>query len=168
MTKHHHGLYVSIALIIFICHLAFNMENNDSHILYIPKKEFTKVLSDIISGPNKTESSTIDNNNYFDDDEDDDNKFFDVSNNNDLNYRKTKKTTNKNNNSSTIVAESPRTLETQRLQVSNSLQQLNEKLKIKKKRFIKSDSLYYLQKSMESREGTYKQTDNSHLSSSYL
>ena len=173
MTKHHHGFYVAIAVAIFICHLAFKMENNDSYLLYVPKKEFTKVISDILSGPNKSEASVIDDSNNYDDDDD---KFYDVTNNenntntNNMNsYRRNQRTSSNRNNLSRVIAESPRTIETKRLQASNSLQYLNEKLKVQNKRFVKSDSLYYLQKSMELRESTYKQSqDYNNMSSNYI
>jgi membrane-associated phospholipid phosphatase len=48
MPKHTHGVYVGVAVVIFLANLALNMENNDSRLLFISKAEFVRVIRGIL------------------------------------------------------------------------------------------------------------------------
>jgi hypothetical protein len=45
-----HGGLVVVVICIFACILGLAMESNQSLLLYIPKKEYERVLSDIVKG----------------------------------------------------------------------------------------------------------------------
>ena len=55
-----HGTAVSFVIMSIIVVFAFNMENNDSRLMYIPKKEFVKVMSGIISGSSEANGEATD------------------------------------------------------------------------------------------------------------
>jgi len=59
LSHHIHGVYVGIAVVLFLGNLALNMENNDSRLLYINKTEFVRVIRGIMSsGSGEGGSST--------------------------------------------------------------------------------------------------------------
>lgn len=112
------------------------MENNDSRLLHIPKKEFTRVIVEILDGSSASKSNTLTDNDQMmssqqDDDDDNEDSF-----NSPASPQRPKN--------------SPRTLAMQEAQQSSSTS--------RRRRYIKSDSLYFLQKNLEDREN--KLTNN--------
>jgi membrane-associated phospholipid phosphatase len=71
LSHGHHWYCVAIVTVPIMVNFALNMENNDSRILYIPKKEFVTVLGNIINGSAKSSvdsSVTNDNDQMIDGD----------------------------------------------------------------------------------------------------
>ena len=48
MTHHGHGIWVGFVVLAAVGNFALNAENNDSRIMYIPKKQFLGVIAGII------------------------------------------------------------------------------------------------------------------------
>lgn len=48
LSHHVHGVYVALAVSIFLVNLALNMENNESRVLFVPKSEFIRVIRGIM------------------------------------------------------------------------------------------------------------------------
>lgn len=61
MSKHDHGVCVVFMLVCGIANLAISMENNDSRLLHIPKKEFVRVMSEIVSGTGNVDGGENEN-----------------------------------------------------------------------------------------------------------
>ena len=61
MRDYDHNCCVAFILICFIAHFALNVENNDSRIAYIPKKEFTRVIVDIMNGTTTSSNPELNN-----------------------------------------------------------------------------------------------------------
>lgn len=108
-----HSFCVGAASLFIVVGVGMRMENNQSPLLYIPRKEFVRVIAEIMSGGKPI--PTNDAQNGEDDDNEDDR----------------------------LVKESPRTA---------ALKQAQSTLTGRKKLYTKSDSLYYLQKSLEEKE----------------
>lgn len=51
---------MSFVIMSVIVVFAFNMENNDSRLLYVPKKEFVQVMSGIINGSSEANGEATD------------------------------------------------------------------------------------------------------------
>lgn len=113
MNNLDHGFCIGAASLFIFVGVGMNMENNQSPILYIPRKEFIRVMTEIMSGGGTGISANEGEDGEVDEDID------------------------------RVVKESPRTTALRQAQVASSG---------RKKKYIKSDSLYYLQKSMEERE----------------
>lgn len=58
LSHGHHWYCVAIVTVPIMVNFALNMENNDSRIMYIPKKEFVTVLGNIINGTAKSSMDT--------------------------------------------------------------------------------------------------------------
>jgi len=58
MHKNQHYTCIAIAIAAFLANLGLAIENNESRISYIPKKEFLRVLVDIINGSNEASAAT--------------------------------------------------------------------------------------------------------------
>ncbi len=66
--KFTHHSFVGFIVIIGLINLALNMENNESRLISIPKKEFKRVLIDIMNGTtssNTNKNNSNDNNSGF-------------------------------------------------------------------------------------------------------
>lgn len=138
MDHQEHGICVGIAGAFFLCGIAMSMENNESYLLYVPKQEFVKVLSDILSGGRDVAVNDEDNQLAAEASQQGENEI-------DPN--------NPRNNRNRTVKESPRTIALQEAQSGSG----SNTLTARKKAYVKSDSLYYLQKSLEEREAKLKE-----------
>lgn len=128
MTHDEHTAWMLFIMLGIASNIAFNMENNDSRILNVPKKEFIRVMGDILSSgaKNNDQAKTL---------------MSEMNEENDL----TKDIGSRG------INPSPRTMllkEAQRRQVVDGL--------MKRKKYVKNDSLYHLQKSIEEREKKLK------------
>lgn len=126
MSKNEHNAWIAFIVLGFVCNLAISIENNDSRLMGVPKKEFIKVLSEILSGGNKGPAPVNSKDAY---ETDDDNILFDA-------------TTDK----TWFAASRPDLNDETDSLISDT------GLSLRKKKYIKSDSLYYLQKNIEERE----------------
>jgi hypothetical protein len=153
MTHHDHGFCVGAIGVFIIAGLGLSMESNQNYLLYIPKKEFIRVISEIITGGGRGVSQN--------DKELDDSELYDETSMNDdgssnvlydSNLINTKRSVSSNstlssaNNTSRLVKESPRS------QAMQKVQSLTGNTLSRRKTYVKSDSLYFLQKAMEERE----------------
>lgn len=121
-----HGACMAIALLIIGANVMLAMENNDSRLLHIPKKEFTRVMVEILDGSSASKSNTLtDNDQMMSQQQDDNEDSFDSP------------------SSLQRPKNSPRTLAMQEAQQSRAG---------RRRRHVKSDSLYFLQKNLEDRE----------------
>jgi hypothetical protein len=139
MNHHDHGFCVGVVVLMIIVGLGLNMENNQSYLMYIPRKEFTRVISDIVSGGGRG-ISTNDAGNEEDVEDGDDNMIFEVK-------------------------ESPRTTAMRTAQLKKASDAKNLAT-MRKKAYVKSDSLYYLQRNLEEREAQLQQDISKRLTSS--
>lgn len=127
MKTEEQGVLAALAVVAVLCNLAFNIENNDSRLVYVPKREFVRVMSEIVSGPGTQQAAVGEGEERDGQDESDL-----------AGYR---------------PVETARTRITK--QIDSKLRRYSESVH-GKKGYVKSDSLYYLQKSMEARESAYK------------
>ena len=58
MKPFEHGVCLMVVGLGFAANLALNIENNDSRLVHIPKQEFVRVLSDIVSGSSRPEHAS--------------------------------------------------------------------------------------------------------------
>lgn len=134
------------------------MENNDSRILRIPKEEFIKVMSEIVYGSPENDNGVTKEEATENDEVDD------ASEDRVLFYSsRTGPSTSRSSGSRYIVDDSPRTKITKSAQAA-----ANEKKTRKMEGYVKSDSLYFLQRSIQAREKEWKslledKRDVSHL-----
>lgn len=148
MSHHDHGFCVGAVLILVLSGLGLNMENNQSHFLYIPKQEFIRVMVDILSGGGKGVSENDKNEEEYDENEQyDDNVLYDSSLINTKRSVSSNSTATSSNTSRTTVKESPRSAAMKQAQSISG-----NSLISRKKHYVKSDSLFYLQKALEDRE----------------
>ena len=146
--KHHYAVLITVGLI-FAGFMALAIENNDSRVIYIPKKEFLAVISGIINGSNEANnrretSAAIDLDGDF-----------------------TGKLSKRNNlratssSQSNILSPSPRTMTADLLRMGINVRGNNSNVGSKyepvRSKREKRDSFYFLQKSMEEREEIYRQ-----------
>lgn len=61
MTKHDHGICVVFIIVCGVANAALAMENNDSRLLHVPKKEFIRVMSEIVSGTGNPDAGENEN-----------------------------------------------------------------------------------------------------------
>jgi len=138
------GVLAAVAAVAILCNLAYSMENNDSRLFYVPKREFVRVLSEIVSGPNSQQDAAVDGD---PDSEDED----DGTRRGESNQARARITT---------IDPSPSSRMTNQTQIESQLRRVNQtahSLQGKKGGYVKSDSLYFLQKSLELRESEYKE-----------
>jgi hypothetical protein len=139
MSHDDHGFCVGAVALLIIVGLGLNMENNQSYLMYVPRKEFTRVISDIVSGGGRATSSN-DAGNEEEVEDDNDNMVFEVK-------------------------ESPRTLAMRTAQLKKASDAKNLAT-MRKKAYVKSDSLYYLQRNLEEREAKLQLDISKRLTSS--
>jgi len=137
------GVLAAVAAVAILCNLAYSMENNDSRLVYVPKREFVRVLSEIVSGPNSQQDAAVDGD---PDSEDED----DGTRRGESNQARARITT---------IDPSPSSRVTNQTQIESQLRRVNQTAHSLqgKKGYVKSDSLYFLQKSLELRESEYKE-----------
>jgi len=156
MSHHQHGVCVMVIVLGVLCNFALNLENNESRLVQIPREEFIRVMSNIISGGDNTMSSTVDVSTT------DEEGFYDpMDPSGEGNFLPTFRSASTNRSS--VIGETPRTAATKQAQQARASAasgvyygnngQANV---IKRNRRVKSDSLYFLQRSMESRESAYR------------
>ena len=137
------GVLAAVAAVAILCNLAYSMENNDSRLVYVPKREFVRVLSEIVSGPNSQQDAAVDG----DPDSEDEG---DGTRRGESNQARARITT---------IDPSPSSRVTNQTQIESQLRRVNQTAHSLqgKKGYVKSDSLYFLQKSLELRESEYKE-----------
>lgn len=154
MSFHQHGVCVMVIVLGVLCNFALNLENNESRLMQIPREEFVRVMSDIISGGDKNASSSVDVSTT------DDEAFYDpmdpTGENGYLQSHRTSST-----NRSSVIGETPRTTATKQAQTraspaAGAFANINNTGVLRRNRRVKSDSLYFLQRSMETRESAYR------------
>jgi hypothetical protein len=178
MSKHQHGVCIIVVCLGAVCNLALSIENNESRLVHLPKEEFIKVMSEIISGgadPSMVETAGdgeddgaggmiaegeggpgVDGEQYG--------EYFDSAADHpaSLTWRTASESSNRGNSEGKrLVRESPRTEAFKEAQQrssggtnSNSMNGDGIPSRRKNKR-IKNDSLFYLQKSMQTREALF-------------
>ena len=160
MSHHQHGVCVVFILLGVICNFALCVENNDSRLLHLPKEEFVSVLSGIISGGDKNTASVVETASS------EDGEFYDPMDPTGMSQHPTQRTqsTNRSSKSSyrTVNEETPRTTATREAQTrpTNGLSMGDigkTSSGAQRGRRVKSDSLYFLQRSMESREKAHRE-----------
>eukprot|EP01038_Epipyxis_sp_PR26KG_P009209 gene9209-12419_t len=166
MTDFDHNKCIGFVIICLLCYFALSIENNDSRLLNIPKSEFIKVVSDIISGGENAKYNNNDENGL---DYDDYNNSYNNNNNNNNNNNGEDDFELNNDlfqesmaNGMNNLTESPRFLATMRSQLSNNTSRIrstnnNSNINgngslLRRKGKVKSDSLYYLQLNLEERD----------------
>lgn len=179
----HNALAVMALLAIFI-NFALSMENNDSRLVYVPREVFVQVLGEIINGGSKDTITDAQLQYSQDPSAPRGNGLFvgrdgdligDADDDDDGNYRG--RTDNDRRTNRGIVADSPRTQAIRGLQFDTSdnlprsrtgkRQQIHKRAGLKSTvNYVKSDSLYFLQRQMERREdGVREAQKKGHLSS---
>lgn len=144
MNKQSHHTVIVLSLILIAINVAITMENNDSRLLYVPKKEFARVMNGIINGGSKDAVTEAIREMQMEYDEP-----FDAA----------------NPTSIRLISQSPRTLAMEELQdlrgnnntsIAGGLGAMGRATSRRLKRgvggFVKSDSLFFLQKQMMHRE----------------
>lgn len=167
MSHHEHGVCVVFILLGLVCNFSLNVENNESRLVHLPREEFVKVMSDIISGGDKNTPSVVEESN-------DDEEFYDPMDPAGASwYQNSQRSTARSGTArsgstksspKTVVEESPRTMATKQAQNAASGASMSETLAMPnassgaapRGRRVKSDSLYFLQRSMEAREQAYR------------
>ena len=146
--SHHYACLVTVGLL-FTGFMALAIENNDSRIIYIPKKEFLAVISGIINGSNEANNrrettAAIDLDGDF---------------TGKLSKRNRTRASSSNNNGSqsNILSPSPRTMTADLLRMGMNTRGNESKYEPVRNKREKRDSFYFLQKSMEEREEIYRQ-----------
>lgn len=139
------GVLATLAVVAILCNLAYSMENNDSRLVYVPKREFVRVLSEIVSGPSSQQDPAI----HEDSDSEDEG---DGMGRGESNQARARNSTVETPHSSRATNQSNQ-VESQQLRRVNQAAHLLHS----KKGYVKSDSLYFLQKSLELRESAYKE-----------
>jgi hypothetical protein len=156
MTHHQHGVCVVFICLGVLCHLALCIENNDSRLVHLPKEEFIKVMSEIVSGGDKNTTTVAEPSSS------EDGEFYDPV---DPSGLMSQPSTQRSTKSSyrTVNEETPRTTATREAQNNPgnglSMGENNPALGKRAKR-ARSDSLYFLQRSMEQREKQYREGQN--------
>eukprot|EP00428_Durinskia_dybowskii_P071761 CAMPEP_0170402874 /NCGR_PEP_ID=MMETSP0117_2-20130122/25793_1 /TAXON_ID=400756 /ORGANISM="Durinskia baltica, Strain CSIRO CS-38" /LENGTH=192 /DNA_ID=CAMNT_0010659777 /DNA_START=568 /DNA_END=1143 /DNA_ORIENTATION=- len=165
MTHHQHGVCVVVILLGVICNFALNVENNDSRLFHLPKDEFVKVLSEIISGgedQNANTSSVVEGTS-------EEGEFYDPMD--PAGILSQQSTQRSSKSSYRTVDDTPRAAATRQAQAkSNGVNGLsmgeNNPGSARGRssgggagqaKRVKSDSLYFLQRSMEQREKAYRE-----------
>jgi hypothetical protein len=145
--------FICIAI---LCNVALNIENNDSRLLHLPREEFVKVLSSIISGGDKNTPSTVEPGSS------EDGEFYDPMDPAGLGSQQSTFRSSKSSYRTAVTDESPRTAATREAQArpTNGLSMGENNPSGARKRRVKSDSLYFLQRSMEQREKMYREGQN--------
>lgn len=139
------GVLATVAVAAILCNLAYSMENNDSRLVYVPKREFVRVLSEIVCGPNSQRDAAVDGGHPDSEDEDD---------------GMGRGESNQNRARIATVETSHSSRATSQAQIESQLRRVNQAVHSQlygKKGYVKSDSLYFLQKSLELRESAYKE-----------
>ena len=124
MSKGEKGSLVVAAVIFFLCHFAFNAENNDSRIVYVKKSEFLRVITGIMDTPRNELKEYSSLTNGSDDNALDD----DIG------------STHRTQTTSSSIVNTPRS---RRVAALTALRN--------SKRGTKKDSFFFLQRSLESR-----------------
>ena len=155
MTHHQHGVCVAVIIFGVLCNFALSLENNESRLMQIPRDEFIRVMSDIISGGDKNASSSVEVSTT------DDEGFYDPMDPNGENGYLPSYRSESTMPSPKFVDETPRTTATKQAQTRasaplGSYPNSNGTGMIKRNRRVKSDSLYFLQRSMETRENAQR------------
>lgn len=162
--------FVGVAL---IAHVALACENNDSRLLHIPKREFIQVMSGILSGGDKAGDQQLASNadplDMGDVDDDEDDEFLDADGDGGGRYAERSRSRNsrglQRRGKEGVVLPSPRSQLTQqaqqRSQQSHSNRD-NHSNGLRPRRYVKSDSLYFLQRAMEERELRQKKAQQEH------
>ena len=159
MSQHKHGVCVGLVLLIVMCNFALNVENNESRLMHLSKAEFVKVMSDIISGGGDKDSpSMVEGENNGEGE----GEYYDPIDPTQQ-TNSSRSSTSNNANNTQQVKESPRTTATKQAQAQTTgLSSSNNNMSgatIRARKVVKSDSLFFLQKSMEMREAAYKTGD---------
>lgn len=161
MTDREHGFCVGFIGVCVACVFALSMENNDSRLLYIPKQEFMRVFVEILSSGKDLARNEGDD----DDDEEEDQALLSSSNirkhtlSNNLNQDEEEATSTPtptllSSRSSASSMSQSTLLSMHTARTSSSVSSINtgmSKRRNNHSRHVKSDSLYFLQKSLEDR-----------------
>lgn len=157
MNHHEHGVCLAIVLFGVAANFGLSMENNDSRLLHIPKSEFVRVMSEIISGGSKQGNDRLMERTRGEGEEDEgEAELLRNSGRRDFEPSPRNKRGNMDrvyevgHNAAGLGAESPRTAATKQAQ------SIPSELTQRKKAYVKSDSLYFLQKGIEEREAKWK------------
>lgn len=156
MTKHQHGVCVVFVLLGLLCNFALNVENNDSRLLHLPKEEFIRVMSDIIGGGDKNTPSTVEQSS-------EDGEFYDPMDPTGGTLSQQQSQRSSRSSYRTVMEESPRTAATKQAQTGSGLSMSDTNAALgsaQRSKRVKSDSLYFLQRSMEQREKVYREGQN--------
>lgn len=180
MTHHQHTVCVVIVVLGVLCNFALNVENNESRLVHLPREEFVKVMSDILSGGDKNTPSVVEGSN-----EDEDDEFYDSMDPAGASWyqnsqrggstgrssaRSGRSSASNKSSTRTAMEETPRTTATkqaQHMRGGSTGVSISETLAgpsagtggtngVPRARRVKSDSLYFLQRSMEARESAYR------------
>lgn len=152
LTKEVHGVGLGFLSFLLIGNVALAVENNESRLLSIPKQEFIRVISGIISNSNETSKKEY-GTDQIDPSED---------------YRTSTdrlKSDTRKVERFRALAQSPRTTATKKQQVSsarssnyNNNDNDDDDEDLFDGKNVKKDSFYFLQRSMEVREDKYRLT----------
>jgi len=157
MSHHIHGVYVGLAVALFLGNLALNMENNDSRLLYISKSEFVRVIRGILysgTGEGGSGSGAISRDNNGDDaDGDGDGEqdaFLDANGEDKSNLGGTSGTSAWQRRG----GETPRSAAIRRAREEHSRISTANNSRARARAFAnRKDSFYFLQKQLQSRAG---------------
>eukprot|EP01034_Spumella_vulgaris_P024025 gene24025-30321_t len=149
MTHHEHGVCVGLVTLGVLCNFALCMENNDSRLVGIPKQEFIRVMSDIISGPSPAAAGSQQGGGGGAPGKD---MLLERSRGDGTGEEEEYQQVGGGAGNSVEVMESPRTTATKQAQASSAMLYRRKQ----KQQNIKSDSLYFLQRGMEAREAKLK------------
>ena len=152
MNRNHHYACLITVGSVFAAFMALAIENNDSRVIYIPKKEFLAVISGIINGSNEANnrretSAAIDLDGDF------------TGKISKRNNRRAS-SSNTNRSQSNTIAPSPRTMTADLLRMGINIRgngNMGSSYEPVRSKREKRDSFYFLQKSMEEREELYRQ-----------
>lgn len=154
MTHHQHTACVVFVGLGVVCHFALSVENQDSRLVHLPREEFVKVMSEIVSGGQANASSVVEQPSS------DDAEFFDPMDPAGLMSQPSTQRSTKSSYRTAVTEESPRTTATRHAQQGTgmglSMGENNPPAAGKRTKRVKSDSLYFLQRSMEQREQQYR------------
>jgi len=144
------GVLAIAVVVAILCNLAYSIENNDSRLVYVPKREFVRVLSEIVSGPSSQQHDAVDGG--LDSEDEDDGMGRGESNQARARIASVQS-----------IVEVPRSRSNKQGQIESQLRRLNQTSQSLhgKKGYVKSDSLYYLQRSLELREKINKELQES-------
>jgi len=149
MTKEGHGICLGFLSFLVVGNVAIAIENNESRLLSIPKQEFIRVISGIISNSNETSKKE------YGTDEIDPSEDYNTSTDR-------LRTDTRKVERFRALAQSPRTIATKKQQVSSARSTNyddnddDDEEDLFDGKNVKKDSFYFLQRSMEVREDEYR------------